>query len=154
MKVGAANSPSSIQRAVLKFDLDPIHASVRVFLTRRATSGNVGRMTKKRLALIAVLPLTAAVIFGVLAMLSSNRGVTKARFDLIEKEMTREEVEQIFGREGSPFAKDGDVVWFRWDENDRSGAAIGFSHDRVVFKRWFDSPETIIDKIRGWLHLR
>jgi hypothetical protein len=38
-------------------------------------------MTKKRLALLAVLPLSIAVIVGLLAMLPPRRGVTKANFD-------------------------------------------------------------------------
>ena len=55
-------------------------------------------MTKKRLALLAVLPLTVAVIVGVLAMLPPRPGVTKADFDRIMEGMDRTEVEAIFGK--------------------------------------------------------
>ena len=38
-------------------------------------------MTKKRLALILALPLTITVTLGVLAILRSGPGITKANFD-------------------------------------------------------------------------
>jgi hypothetical protein len=111
--------------------------------------------TKKRHLLIASVPLvTIAVILGVLAMLPPRPGVTTVNYDRIERGMTRAEVEEIFGREGRPFAKDGDTVFLDWREDDGSGAVIGFSHDCVVFKRWFDSNESYLDKIQRWLHLR
>ncbi len=60
-------------------------------------------MTKKRVALIVVLPLAIAVTVGVLVILPPSPGVMKEQFDLIEEEMTREEVEQILGRKGGLF---------------------------------------------------
>jgi hypothetical protein len=63
------------------------------------TFGDSKMATKKRLLLIAVPPLSIAVTLGVLAMLPPGPGVTKANFDRIEKEMTRAEVEQVFGQE-------------------------------------------------------
>ena len=53
-----------------------------VFLTPQTGSGNVGSMTKKRLALFAILPLTIAVTLGVLAMLPPCAGVTRASLQL------------------------------------------------------------------------
>jgi outer membrane protein assembly factor BamE (lipoprotein component of BamABCDE complex) len=53
---------------------------------------------KKRLLLIASLPLTIALTLGVLAMLPPPPGVTKANFDRIQEGMTRAEVEEIFGK--------------------------------------------------------
>ena len=50
-------------------------------------------MTKKRVALLAVLPLTVAVILGALEMLPPRPGVTKANFDRIQEGMTLAEVE-------------------------------------------------------------
>ena len=50
-------------------------------------------MTKKRLLLIACLPLTVAVTLGVLAMLPPRPGVTKTNFGRMEIGMTRVEVE-------------------------------------------------------------
>jgi hypothetical protein len=54
-------------------------------------------MKKKRLALIAVLPLTIAVILGVSAILPPRAGVTKANFERVQDGMTLAEVEGIFG---------------------------------------------------------
>jgi hypothetical protein len=76
---------------------------MHIFLTRRAASGNFGRMTKKRLALIAVLPLAIAVILSVLAMLLPRPGVTKANVYRIHGGMARAEVESVFGRSSDGF---------------------------------------------------
>jgi hypothetical protein len=53
--------------------------------------------TKKRLLLIASMPLAIVVILGVLVMLTTRSNVTKANYDRIHEGMTRAEVEQIFG---------------------------------------------------------
>src|ERR1017187_4650698 len=58
--------------------------------------------TKKRLILIASLPLTIAVTVGVLALLPPSPGVTKANFDRIQDDMTNADVKQILG---------GDATW-------------------------------------------
>ena len=61
-------------------------------------------VTKKRLILIAALPLViVAVTLGVLAMLPPGPGVTKANFDRIEKGMTLAQVELLLGGTGLPF---------------------------------------------------
>ena len=117
---------------------------------------------KKRLLLIASLPLTIAVTLGVLARLPSSPGVTKANFDRIEKGMTKAQVEEIFGgkphaflpvfsRTGMILKQDGMPVW---KANDGSNAfVVFFEDDCVTDKEWQDSDETILDKIRRWLHL-
>jgi hypothetical protein len=132
-----------------------------VFLKPPSTKFNVGSTyadsemtkTKKRLLLIASLPLVIVVVLGVLAMLPPRPGVTKANFDRIQEGMTMMEVEEIFGREGNQASRGRTVFW---GADDGSGAAIGFgmSHDCVVGKHWHDSNETFLDKIRRWLHLR
>jgi hypothetical protein len=105
-------------------------------------------MTKKRMALLAVLPLTIAVILGLLAMMPPRPGVTKANFDRIRVGMTLAEVEAILGQ--SDLGEWGRL----WLASDGSYALIEFWDDGVISKRWFDSNETILDKIRRWLHLR
>jgi hypothetical protein len=50
-------------------------------------------VTKKRLLLLAAVPITIAVILGVLSILPSRPGVTKANFDRIEEGMTRAEAD-------------------------------------------------------------
>jgi hypothetical protein len=108
-------------------------------------------MTKKRLLLIASVPLTIAVTLGVLAMLPPSPGVTKANFDRIQDGMTRAEVEQILGGKGK---MGGVKLWRFWEGNDGSEAGIAFIDDCVTEKRWTIYNETILDKIRRWLHLR
>jgi hypothetical protein len=133
-------------------------------------------ITKKRLALIAVLPLTVAVTLGVLAMLPPGPGVTKANFDRIEKGMTLAEVEQIFGEKGEPsllntvkdkklvflqvFGEKGEApagTWMEWDADDGSGATILFedgADGHIIRMRWYNSHEHLVQKIGRWLHLR
>jgi hypothetical protein len=110
-------------------------------------------MTKKRLLLIASLPLTIAVTVGVLAMLPPRTGVTAANHDRIENGMTMAEVEEIFGREGfiSNYSGTDHRIWVA---DDRSQAVIFFSDDGVTDKDWEDSNETFLDKIRRVLHLQ
>ena len=106
-------------------------------------------MTKKRLLLVAALPLVIAVTLGFLAMLPPGPGVTKANFDHIEKEMTLAQVEATLGKEGIPW----DTLMF-WQADDGSCAFSGFTDDGVVQMQWLDSTETVLEKIRRWLHLR
>ena len=117
-------------------------------------------MTKKRLLLLASLPLTIVVILGVLAMLPPSPGVTKANFDCLQEGMTLAEVQKIFGEEGEWFGEitlwEIKAPWtgFVWLADDGSIAGIRFVDDCVTDKRWTISNETILDKIRRWLHLR
>jgi hypothetical protein len=112
-------------------------------------------MTKKRMPLIAVLPLTVAGIVGVLAMLPPSPGVTpgvtKANFDRIEKRMTFQEVEQIFGRAGQHTWCG--YWWWQADDGARALVAFDFNGDSAGPKTWEDSRESTLDKIRRWLHL-
>jgi hypothetical protein len=128
-------------------------------------------MTKKRLALIAVLPLTVAVVLGVLAMLPPRPGVTKANFDRVEKRMTLSEVWEILGKDSvivpTGFAFSGNAArWERfqeelrtktthsWSGDDGAHAEITFRHDVVENKTmWIGPRETIWQKIRRWLRL-
>jgi hypothetical protein len=115
-------------------------------------------MTKKRLALMAVLPLTVAAVFGVLAMLPPRPGVTKANFDCIRDGMTISEVEELFGEQppdiGTGIGIDGWTHY--WTAKDGSRASVSFlaSNECVCSKEWMDSNETILDTIRRWLHLK
>ena len=118
--------------------------------------------TKKRILLIAALPLAIVVTFGVLALLPPRPGITKANFDRIQAGMKKTEVEQIFGGKGksSPFRAlvvrrdfDGGAVMC-WDSDIGSWAGILFVDECVLEKQWHNSNETILDRIRRWLHLR
>jgi hypothetical protein len=108
-------------------------------------------MTKKRLLLLASLPLTIALTVGVLAMLPPTPGVTKANFDRIEKRMTKAEVEEIFGGKGE---LGGPKFGMFWQAHNGSGAEIQFWDDCVNEKHWSDSNETFLNQIQRWLHLR
>jgi hypothetical protein len=108
-------------------------------------------VTKKRLLLIATLPLIIAVTLGVFAMVPSGPGVSKANFDRIQEGMTMAEVEEIFGGKGATAGMHEHTFVF-WIANDGSSATVDFVNDCVGAKRWHDSDETILNKIRRWLH--
>jgi hypothetical protein len=103
--------------------------------------------------LIASLPLAVLVIIGVLAMLPARPGVTKGNFDRIENGMTLAEVDKIFGKPGS-FGNDLPTrtsALSSWRSENDELACIFFDHGIVYDKEWHG--ETIIDRIRRWLHL-
>jgi hypothetical protein len=117
-------------------------------------------MKRRYLILTVGFVAFAGIVLGMLAMLPPRPGVTKANFDRIENGMTMVEVEKIFGGKGHEIlipATDsvfvGFRVWFAWTASDGSGAVITFSHNGVEHKGWEDSTETILDRIRRWLHL-
>jgi hypothetical protein len=108
-------------------------------------------MTKKRSLLFASLPLAVAVMLGVLAMLP-RPGVPKARFDRIEKGMTKDEVEDLLGEPGFdfPWACVGTFAW-RADNGDLE--AFTFDRSGRMEWRFHYRKETISEKIFRWLHL-
>lgn len=120
-------------------------------------------MTTRRLLLIAAVPLTIAVIVGVLALLplGDRPGVTKANFDRIEMGMTLAQAEEIFGGKAKTIEP-----WFGgirdnpgakvavWEADDKSKAGIVFMNGCVWHKEWADSTESFLNKIRRWFHLR
>lgn len=115
-------------------------------------------MTKRRLLLIATVPLTIALTLGVLAMLPPRPGVTKANFDRIRIGRTLVEVQEIFGTKGFIFTIDipfpEGTTWRVWQADDGSNVQIGFVDDCVVGGEWNDSNETTLDKLRRLLHLQ
>jgi hypothetical protein len=116
-------------------------------------------MTMKRLAIIAVLPLTVAVILGVLAMLPPRPGVTKANFDRIEIGMTQEDVEAILGsselhHRGGLLSGRTAIRWNSWVGADGATVDITFLNYAVERSTWTESKETLTDKIRRWLNLK
>ena len=107
-------------------------------------------MTKYRLLLIASLPLLIAVALGVLATLPRSH-VTKANFDRIQEGMTKAEVEQIFGEKGKWDAETDRLVW---QADDGTWACVWFIDGCVTQTNWLNPNETLLEKIRRWLHLR
>jgi hypothetical protein len=118
-------------------------------------------VTKKRLFLIAAPLAAVAVTLGILAMLPPHPGVTRANFDRIEKGMTRAEVEEIFGgpSESKTYSTVGEIttitdVWGQIEQGKCVGLAnVNFQDEMVVDKEWHCVPETVLAKIRRWLHL-
>jgi hypothetical protein len=109
-------------------------------------------MTKKRLILFAVLPVTIATVVGLLALLPPWPGVTKANFDRVQEKMTAAEIEEIFGRKGIVRMR-GEIELRSWRGDDKSEVWVLLRSDRVTGKKWFDSPETLPDKLRRWLYV-
>jgi len=109
-----------------------------------------------KVLIAGILVSVACIVLGTLAMLPARPGVTKANFDRIEKGMTRAQVEEFFGQPGMVIRHDGPGgrAAISWEADDRSGASVGFLNDYVTGAIWNNSPETVPDKIRRWLHLR
>ena len=106
-------------------------------------------MTKKRLLLIGgFLAACVCLPLGVVAIMPPS-------YDRIEKGMTRMEVEQILGAPRDPHTTWD--RWLYWDAEDGSVAALrlgfGLFNNSVIDGHWVDSNETILNKIRRWLHL-
>lgn len=114
-------------------------------------------MTKRRLLLIASLPLTVVVTLGVLAMLPSDDrpGVTKANYDRIKRGMTKAEVEEVFGETSDLGMRLNSAITYEWRHTDGSCAEVTFSLGGLAArKQWHDSNESFLDRIRRWLHLQ
>jgi hypothetical protein len=110
---------------------------------------------KKRLLLLASLPLAIAVTLGVLALLPPRLGVTKANFDRIEIGMTKAEVEAIFGERSTfeAFVKpSSDRYSWQSDGGAQAWVYTTAGDNAVRNKVWLESAETIPNKIRRWLH--
>jgi hypothetical protein len=109
-------------------------------------------MTKKCELLISALLLAVVVALGVLAMLPSRPGVTKGNFDRIEKGMTKAEVEEIFGKKDD-WAASRIENPKRWWSGNNCYATVSFVDNCVAEKQWTGIDETLLVKIRHWLHL-
>jgi hypothetical protein len=126
--------------------------------------GIIDTMNRRRLFLILGTLAVCVVTQGVLATLPS-RSDTKARFDRIETGMTVEEVERILGRPSGrreiipvkmdgPGTEDGIETRHFWIGTDEPEVVVLFFNDKVRNKGWSArSGESVLGKIRRWLHL-
>jgi hypothetical protein len=92
-------------------------------------------------------------------------GVTRANFERVKQEMSRADVEVLFGgtaQEVSPGGRNWSIlgngpptVHPRTIYGGDGGAAvITFDRQgRVVSKEWYDSPESFLNRVRRWLRL-
>jgi len=113
-------------------------------------------MTKRRKLVVASL---VSALFGlgigVVVLLPEEASVTKTNFDRIEKGMSQADVEAIFG--SGPWCP---MMWLGccgihvevWKNQDGSEANITFNLDSVDSKSWTASSESIVGKLRRWLH--
>jgi hypothetical protein len=124
-------------------------------------------MTRRRLLLIAALPIAVVMIIVVLAMLPARRGMTKENFDRIQDGMTMQAVTEILGckphhlptnisiwPDSSGVHLDRDchrwdslngTIWISFDENDKVNgkASRGLHEDGIIAKilRWLNLDE-------------
>jgi hypothetical protein len=114
-------------------------------------------MTKKRLLMIASLPLAVAGTFGVLAMLPPRIGVTKTNLDRIQEGTNRADVEQIFGAKPHLATHDYNYQPVKmetgWSGPGGRAYVVLDADDCVREKRWEDTGETLFAKIRRWLRI-
>jgi hypothetical protein len=130
-------------------------------------------MTRRRV-LCGLLLASALLVCGAGVWLASRPRVTQARFEQVEKGMTREEVVRIVGGppgdytsdgRGSTFPyADGDQVWVcdsaalvvRFDDNDRAAEVLVLDPRLDVhfyFGLILERPPTFTERIRRWLGL-
>ncbi len=119
-------------------------------------------MRKRYFISAGIMAASLGLALVILAVLPSGPGVTKTNFSRIEKGMTLEEVEAVLGR-----AADGEHVPIpvisapipcpptlpEWVSSDGSRVIVEFSDGLVTDAYWQDSTETIMQKLRRWLHL-
>lgn len=117
--------------------------------------------TIKRFVLIAALPLAVALSLGVLVILPSRSGVTKANLDRIQVGMTKAEVKNILGGSSNPdHILYGVVRSMEPTESREIWGNSGIIADIVFDKNMHvkdiaigSHEESFFDKIRRWLHL-
>jgi hypothetical protein len=115
-------------------------------------------MSRRRLLLIASLPLVVAVIVGVLAILPPRPGVTEANLARIKIGMGEQDVVAILGRHpdaAAPILRGSAWFWMNEAKENEIVAEVQVDLDFNVMKsEWkANQSETVIDKIRRWLHL-
>jgi SmpA / OmlA family len=126
---------------------------------------------KKRTALcLAVTSLACVGVVLAVRILRFEPGVSKANFDRVEVGMTKADVDAILGSPHvsvdvipytyAPVSGAGtelcgtEPVWEHWHAQDRSvRIVIEFVDELVVDASWHGPKETLIDKLRRWLHL-
>jgi hypothetical protein len=111
---------------------------------------------RRRLLLIASLPLAVAVIVVVLAVLSTDSKITKANFDRIKLGMKKTDVSRIFNgatcKWEYPYSNlDLDVAVYV--SKNGSIARVHFAPWGVTSKRWIKTSDTLWKKLRRCLLL-
>lgn len=115
-------------------------------------------MTKKRrsITVLALVFLACAGCAVLLVMLDDRPGVTKANVDRLQDGMKMEEVEQILGGPGLPFhgfAARQLSSTFVWSGVDGSMVLVEVVDQSVIGKIWRPSTESVLARLRRWLHL-
>jgi hypothetical protein len=110
-------------------------------------------MRKRRLLLLASLPLAVAVILGILAMLPPRPSATEV-FNRVEIGMTLAEVQRIFSHEGTQLVltPDGRKQTWEWKVDEQTTMYIDF-YDGMVDTKALTRRDAFLDKVRRWLHL-
>lgn len=113
-------------------------------------------MSKKRRFIVVGAAAVACVGVALLvwALLPDSK-VTKANYDRVAAGMTRAEVRDLFGADGSPFHgyPDKGPFTYVWESEDGSFAVIAFDRDQRVAEKlkWGESTETVFARLRRLL---
>ena len=125
-------------------------------------------MRKRMLLAAGALTAIGCLVLIVLALLPPRPGVTKANVDRIEIGMMESEVQAIFGQPANeelriqipagPQQVAGMAI-LKFDSpnkawsSDDGFALLKFDADaKVTEKRWTETPQTLMQKVRRWLH--
>jgi hypothetical protein len=101
----------------------------------------------------ATLAICGGVAVAIRALLPSGHGVTEANCDRIEHGMTEADLDSHFGKPAHHWIGLGTIVEKRWICEDGAFAEVTFANGAVIRAQWYESTETITDKLRRWLSL-
>jgi hypothetical protein len=112
-------------------------------------------MTRKnRCILVAgLLAVGVCLTLAVLVLLPPRPGVTKANYDRIEEGMSLAEINAILGRPPDMVEGGAEEMWHGWIGEDGFVHVVFAGDSTFVRKEWRDSPRTLSEKVRQWLHL-
>jgi hypothetical protein len=109
--------------------------------------------TRRRLLLLIGLAFLCLLALGIIPMLTpgSAPGITKVKFDRIEKQMMLAEVQEIFGQKGVVFHGYVNKSAHCWEDGRSSAIVVLDEAGKVETAKWEDTRETLGEQVRRLL---
>ena len=111
-------------------------------------------MNRRNLIAAGIVAACVGVGLGVLATLPESR-ISKMTYERIKKGMTAEQVQAVVGMPPTDEIAVRDAghmsLHAAWTNPDGSGFAVFVDEAGLYEKTWYDSNETIGEKIRRWV---
>ena len=105
---------------------------------------------------LATLAIAGGLAVAILTLQPLGPGVTEANQDRIEHGMSEADVEAILGKPADTWqimVSAGVIADKQWRAGNGAYVEITFINGAVVRSQWYESTETITDKLRRWLSL-